>query len=313
MISTKNITQKYLSTFFNKVNTIKFNKHNFFNNTNNKILVNAFFEPSTRTSMSFECAMNRLGGKVINFQKNTSSLKKGESILDTLKTIENYGDIMVIRHPDENLIHDIVDNKKLNIPVINGGNGAGEHPTQALLDLYTIYEKYDCSFDNISKIKILFMGDICDSRTVNSFIELLHLFPNIQIHILPYNNNSNASNELLLNISKNHNMNINDIIIDQKNIEWKNFDIFYVTRYQKERKSDEINNDSNVEINENIIINQYNIKNMKKTAMIMHPLPRNEEINPEIDNDERVYYYKQMNNGVYIRMALIDDLVNNFN
>ena len=303
MISTKNLNINYLHKLFNMTKSIKYNQNRHVDFMSNKILINAFFEPSTRTSLSFESAMYKLGGKVINFNKDTSSLNKGESINDTLKTLENYGDIIVIRHPDKNIIHDVYDKKLLNIPIINGGNGAGEHPSQALLDLYTIYEKYNESFDNLNNLKILFIGDILHSRTVNSLAELLQLFPSIKINILPYNDQSTASNELLENISKNHNQNINEIIVNKGNIDWKNYDIFYVTRYQKERKT---NHD---DINDDIIINNNILNKMKKDVMIMHPLPRNREISPEIDKNENVYYFKQMENGVYIRMALIYDLL----
>ena len=303
MISTKNLNINYLHKLFNMTKSIKYNQNRHIDYMNNKILINAFFEPSTRTSLSFESAMYKLGGKVINFNKDTSSLNKGESINDTLKTLENYGDIIVIRHPDKNIIHDVYDKKLLNIPIINGGNGAGEHPSQALLDLYTIYEKYNESFDNLNNLKILFIGDILHSRTVNSLAELLQLFPSIKINILPYNDQSSASNELLENISKNHNQNVKEIIVNKENIDWNNYDIFYVTRYQKERK---VNQD---DINDDIIINNNILDKMKKNAMIMHPLPRNDEISPEIDKSEKVYYFKQMENGVYIRMALIYDLL----
>ncbi len=303
MISTKNLNINYLHKLFNMTKSIKYNQNRHIDYMNNKILINAFFEPSTRTSLSFESAMYKLGGKVINFNKDTSSLNKGESINDTLKTLENYGDIIVIRHPDKNIIHDVYDKKLLNIPIINGGNGAGEHPSQALLDLYTIYEKYNESFDNLNNLKILFIGDILHSRTVNSLAELLQLFPSIKINILPYNDQSSASNELLENISKNHNQNVKEIIVNKENIDWNNYDIFYVTRYQKERKV------NHGDINDDIIINNNILNKMKKNAMIMHPLPRNDEISPEIDKSEKVYYFKQMENGVYIRMALIYDLL----
>jgi carbamoyl-phosphate synthase / aspartate carbamoyltransferase len=310
MISTKNMSIENINNIFVTALNMKNKKNN--NNDigfNNKILINAFFEPSMRTSLSFESAMNRLGGKVINFNKDIFSLKKNESINDTLKTLENYGDLIVICHPDKNIIHNIVDKNLLSIPVINGGNGAEEHPTQALLDLFTIYEKYNYSFDNIKKLKFLFIGDILDSRTINSLIDLLHVFPTIQINILPFNNETSASNELLKNISKIHNQNINDIIIDSRNINWKDYDVFYVTRYQIERKMIYDQIDDNNNLDSNIIINNYNIQNMKKDAMIMHPFPRNEEINPEVDNNERVYYFKQMNNSVFVRMAIISHLL----
>ena len=309
-ISTKNLNFQELNEIFSTSLFMKKNKN--IHNYNNKILVNAFFEPSTRTSLSFESAMYRLGGKVITFNKDVSSLKKGESIYDTLKTLENYGDIMAIRHPDKNLIDDITNSDFLKIPIINGGNGAGEHPTQALLDLFTIYEKYDYDFNNIKKLKILFIGDIIDSRTVHSLINLLHLFPEINIHILPYNSKTTASNELLISISQIHNQDINSIIINENKIKWNEYDVFYCTRYQSERKFfyDQIDDNSeNNEINQKIIINKNNIKKMKDDAMIMHPLPRNNEINPEVDNDKRIYYFRQMENGVYIRMAIISKLL----
>ena len=309
-ISTKNLNFQELNEIFSTSLFMKKNKN--IHNYNNKILVNAFFEPSTRTSLSFESAMYRLGGKVITFNKDVSSLKKGESIYDTLKTLENYGDIIAIRHPDKNLIDDVTNSDFLKIPIINGGNGSGEHPTQALLDLFTIYEKHDYDFNNIKKLKILFIGDILDSRTVHSLINLLHLFPEINIHILPYNSKTTASNELLISISQIHNQDINKIIIDENKIKWNEYDVFYCTRYQSERKFfyDQIDDNSdNNEINQKIIINKNNVKKMKHDAMIMHPLPRNNEINPEVDNDKRIYYFKQMENGVYVRMAIISKLL----
>tara|TARA_Y200000002_G_C22624713_1_gene639746 strand:+ start:304 stop:1212 length:909 start_codon:yes stop_codon:yes gene_type:complete len=302
MITTKNITLNKLSNILQKTFLIKKDTSKYYNLLNNKILINAFFEPSTRTSLSFESAMNRLGGKVINFNKDSSSLKKGESIIDTLKTLENYGDIMVIRHPDKNIIQN---KDKLKIPIINGGNGAGEHPTQALLDFYTIYEKYNFNFENMNNLKILFIGDILDSRTVNSLVELLHLFPKMKINILPYNNQSNASNELLENINKIHNQDINNIVINKNDVDWSKYDVFYVTRMQKERK---VNIDNNMN---DIIIDNRNINLMKNDAMVMHPLPRNDEISPDVDHDKRIYYYKQMENGVFIRMSIILDLLEN--
>ena len=146
MISTKNLNINYLHKLFNMTKSIKYNQNRHVDFMSNKILINAFFEPSTRTSLSFESAMYKLGGKVINFNKDISSLKKGESINDTLKTLENYGDIIVIRHPDKDLIYDVCKSNLLNIPIINGGNGADEHPTQALLDLFTIYEKFNYDY-----------------------------------------------------------------------------------------------------------------------------------------------------------------------
>ena len=279
-------------------------KENNLNYNINKILINAFFEPSTRTSLSFESAMYKLGGKVINFNKDISSLKKGESINDTLKTLENYGDIMVIRHPDKDLIYDVCKSNLLNIPIINGGNGADEHPTQALLDLFTIYEKFNYDYLKLNNLKILFVGDIINSRTIHSLIDLLKFFPDNKINLLPYSKIYNPDNNLLNNISITFKQDINNIIVNTNNIKWDEYDVIYCTRLQKER------NTQNDDYFKNIVIDNDILNKLKKNCMIMHPLPRNDEINPEVDNDERVYYFKQMKNGVYIRMAIINLLLN---
>ena len=137
--STQKIADLFLRTDVELLESDEGNPTNL--NYNNKILINVFFEPSTRTQMSFECAMYKLGGKVINFQKNTSSLNKGESFEDTIKTLSTYADVMVLRHPEIGKVE--LADKLIDIPIINGGDGSGEHPTQALTDLYTIYKQFN--------------------------------------------------------------------------------------------------------------------------------------------------------------------------
>ena len=308
MLSTKKLTVSFINKLFKNTNNIYCSNY-----LQNKILINAFFEPSTRTSCSFESAMYKLGGKVITFKQETSSIQKGESFLDTIKTLATFGDILVLRHSDVNKIEEA--DSHLNIPIINGGNGNGEHPTQALLDLYTIHKHlYDIKFHHpiaylsknnnslqVSKVlRFLFIGDIKNSRTIHSLLDLLVKFENVNINILPYSGcepNYGIKIKIYTN-NLNQSIDTSSFIQSIDNIDISQYDIIYVTRLQKER---ETNNKS-----QNIIINRSFMNKVKKTAIIMHPLPRNEEIDPEIDDDPRCVYFKQMEYGVRIRMALLN-------
>lgn len=297
MLSCKKLTKRCVENIFKRADhwqLVLENKRLLPDNFNNKILVNAFFEPSTRTSLSFESAMYRMGGKVINFSKDGSSIAKGESHEDTIKSLSNYGDIMVIRHPEKGFVKEM--SEKLNIPVINGGDGDGEHPTQALLDLYTIQKRFDLE----EKTKILFIGDIKHSRTIHSLIDLLMWYPRTKINVLPYNNKE-PDEKFVFNIGINHGQNLDDIIIRKEDCQFDDFDIIYSTRMQKER--------SNNGASEDIIINNNVMKDLKSNAIIMHPLPRNTEISPEVDTDKRAVYFEQMKNGVFVRMAILDALL----
>lgn len=248
------------------------------------ILCNCFFEPSTRTSLSFHSAMLRMGGDVITFNKSSSSIQKGESDYDTLKTIEQYCDIIVIRHPSKEFIFNYASNCSKTI--INGGNGDGEHPTQALLDLYTIKS----NFIN-EGIKILFVGDIKHSRTIHSLENLLSLYKNIDIDYFPY---PSCEKESVNNITNYDNIN--------------KYDVVYMTRLQKERFDN-----SNINI-DNFILTKDIVKNMKEDAIILHPLPRNEELDVSVDDCKQAKYLdEQMKNGVLIRMAILYHHLNTTN
>lgn len=257
------------------------------------LLVNAFFEPSTRTQLSFEAAQHKLGGDVINFNVDTSSVKKGETHEDTIRSLANYGDIMVIRHPDKGFVEhasNIVD-----IPVINGGDGSGEHPTQALLDLYTIYKHF--KFNDETSLNILMVGDIKHSRTIHSLIDILDHYPNINISLLPYLNRG-PDIETILHISQKHKQESSDIVVTKDTCDIGKYDVIYMTRLQVEREFGVFSN--------NFIIDKNVMKQIKDNAIVMHPLPRNNEILPEVDNDPRCVYFEQMKNGVFMRMTLIE-------
>ena len=293
MLSLKNICRDHIVYLFNQVDDIMKNKNS--TSMKNKILVNAFFEPSTRTSLSFETAMYRLGGNVITFNENVSSIKKGESFEDTIKTLSTYGDIMVLRHPEIGAVEKA--SKISNIPIINAGDGSGQHPTQALLDLYTIYR----TFPELKNLNILFIGDIENSRTIHSLVEIFTLYPRNKLHFLAFNN-CLPNEDILYNISLNHEQNIDDIIIQPDQLDISLYDVVYVTRLQKERHCSSVES--------NFILTPEMVSKMKEKSIIMHPLPRNKELPTTIDMDKRTVYFEQMKYGVYIRMALLEQLTN---
>ena len=292
LISCDSITKEFIEELFTLANKYKLKEHFISekNNFSSKILVNAFFEPSTRTSLSFECAMNRLGGKVITFHKDVSSVKKGETFKDTIKTLSTYGDILVLRHPEKNKVKEA--SNYTNIPLINAGDGSGEHPTQALLDLYTIHNNFELT----SCCHILFVGDAKNSRTIHSLVKLLHLYPSTKLYFLPFENQEPESS--LVDFIKSHHNQIH-VIQKWETIDHKMFDVVYMTRFQKERTT------NNKEY-KSFIIDINFVNKLKKECIILHPLPRNEELDESVDSDPRAHYFQQMENGVYIRMALLN-------
>ena len=263
------------------------------------ILATLFFEPSTRTRLSFEAAMHRLGGRVISsVGVQFSSLSKGETLFDTLKMIEAYADICVIRHPVEGA--SILAAENISIPVINGGDGAGEHPTQALLDLYTIYKHKKNIFIKNEKLKIAFIGDIKYGRTIHSLLLLLRWF-NFEIILI-----SPAE----LSLPEKYKTKLIDANIRFTETEdvaaIKDCDVAYVTRIQAERFDDL----SEYEIfKDRYIVNKNMISGCDKDIIVMHPLPRLSEVSIDLDNTPAAVYFEQANNGLYMRMALLLNLL----
>lgn len=257
-----------------------------------KIMATFFFEPSTRTRLSFESAMNRLGGSVISVSesKNTSAAK-GETIADTIRMVSSYSDIVVMRHPMEGAAR--VASEFSYVPVLNGGDGSGQHPTQTMLDLFTIWEKYG----RIDNLEISMVGDLKYGRTVHSLIKALSRFDNrinmVSPEILRMPEHFLSSLKSKAKINPDSTM---DGVL-------KSTDVFYVTRIQKERFVDL--NDYQKVIG-SYSINQEFVDRMKESSIIMHPLPRVDEIDPGIDGNKRAYYFIEAANGVFVRMALID-------
>ena len=257
------------------------------------VLTCLFYEPSTRTSSSFIAAMERLGGAVIPITQGVqfSSVSKGETLADTVRTLEQYSDAIVLRHPQIGSAKLAADYSA--VPVINAGDGAGEHPTQALLDLFTIREE----LGHVDGLKVAMVGDLRNGRTVHSLTKLLtHFdvsmrFVSPEILRLPLN----IMNEVRdAGIEARETHDVADVI--------ENADVLYVTRVQKERFADLAQYE---EVKDHYEITTELMERAKEKMVIMHPLPRVGEIHYAVDDDPRAAYFRQVQNGMYIRMALL--------
>lgn len=257
-----------------------------------KVVASLFFEPSTRTRLSFESAVNRLGGRVIGFSDaNSSSTSKGESLKDTILTVSNYSDLIVMRHPIEGSARWA--SEVASVPIINAGDGANQHPTQCLLDFYTIRQTQG-TLDNLN---IAFVGDLKYGRTVHSLVMALTQF-NTTFHLI-------SPTELKLPSSV-------KMYIKDANLEYHQYteitdaipkiDILYMTRIQRERFSDPMEYER---VKNSYILKNSMLEQSRQNLKILHPLPRVNEINEDVDPNPKAYYFQQALNGVFVRQALI--------
>jgi len=259
---------------------------------NGNVLAALFFEPSTRTRLSFESAMTRLGGRVIGFaDPNVSSAKKGETLHDSIKVIGGYCDVIVIRHPEAGSAKEAAE--ATNVPVINGGDGPNQHPTQTLLDLYTIKKEKG----SISGLNIGFIGDLKYGRTVHSLADALAKFnckmtfispPSLRMPKKQLNELSNSG----INFTETENL-------DKVS---RDIDVLYATRIQKERFPNE---KEYLKVKNSYVLDRNLLKKTKKEIRIMHPLPRVNEIHPNLDPFKQAVYFKQAHNGITVRKALL--------
>lgn len=259
---------------------------------NGKVVSTLFYEPSTRTRLSFESAVSRLGGKIISFtDSSSSSVSKGESLNDTIRTVSNYCDLIVLRHPIEGSAR--FASEVASVPVINAGDGANQHPTQTLLDLYSI-RKTQGKLENLS---VLLVGDLKYGRTVHSLLMAMSHF-NVTFHfIAPEKLKMPAEYKLHLDnlgLKYYEHTDFNNIIPEA--------DIIYMTRVQKERFSDQIDYEK---VKNVYILKNSMLKNTKPNLRILHPLPRVNEINEDVDQNPKSYYFQQALNGIYTRQAII--------
>ena len=259
-----------------------------------KKLATLFFEPSTRTRLSFESAMLSLGGNVLGFSDaNSSSSSKGESVSDTIRVVSCYSDIIAMRHPKEGA--PLVASRVSTVPIINAGDGGHNHPTQTLTDLLTILTEKG----RIDNLTVGFCGDLKFGRTVHSLIQALARYKGVKVVLI-------SPNELMLPDY------VKSDVMDKAGMDYyetssleqamPNLDVLYMTRVQQERF---FNEDDYLRLRDSYILNAEKLVNAKKDLTILHPLPRVNEISVEIDSDPRACYFKQVANGRFVRMALI--------
>ena len=298
LIDIKNLSIEEIDNLINVAQDIMKNKEKYTKKCEGKKLATLFYEPSTRTRLSFEAAMMELGGNVLGFSSaNSSSAAKGESVADTVRVIGGYADIIAMRHPKEGA--PLVAAMKSEVPIINAGDGGHNHPTQTLTDLLTI----QCEKHRLSNLTIGVCGDLKFGRTVHSLITAMSRYQNIKFVLI-------SPKELKIPDY------IKKDILEKSNIEYcetnnleeymSELDILYMTRVQRERF---FNEDDYIRLKDYYILNKEKLKNAKKDLCIMHPLPRVNEISTDVDDDERACYFKQAKYGKYIRMALILDLL----
>jgi aspartate carbamoyltransferase catalytic subunit len=256
-----------------------------------KILATLFFEPSTRTRLSFEAAMLKLGGSNIGFaEPEIASVKKGENLADTVRTVENYADVIALRHNLEGAARMATEFSK--VPIINGGTGSEEHPTQALIDLYTIRKEKG----KIDGLKIAIVGDLRYGRTVHSLAYALALY-NVELFLVSPETLRMRKEVLKTIKSKIH-------VTEDAKLETiiSQIDVLYVTRIQKERFPDATEYSK---VKGTYKIDLKTLKNSKKDLIILHPLPRVDEIATEVDGTPKARYFQQVWNGIVVRMALL--------
>lgn len=260
------------------------------------VVATLFFEPSTRTRLSFESAVNRLGGRIIGFSDSaSSSVSKGETLKDTILTVSNYSDLIVMRHPLEGSAK--YASEVSPVPIINAGDGAHQHPTQTLLDLYSIRKTQG----RLENLRICMIGDLKYGRTVHSLLIALSDFNPVFIFIAP--------EELKMPDEY-------KILLDSKGIEYHEYkdladnmdeaDIVYMTRVQKERFSDPLEYEK---VKNVYILRNSMLGNTRPNMKILHPLPRVNEINYDVDTNPKAYYFQQALNGVFTRMAIISKIL----
>ncbi len=300
LIDLADTSSEQCESIINLALKIEKNPKEYFGIMEGKILATLFYEPSTRTQMSFQSAMLRLGGQVIGFSNpNDSSVAKGESLSDTIRTINSYADIITIRHPSEGAAK-AASVYSERCPIINAGDGGHLHPTQTLTDLITLVREKG----RLNNLTIGICGDLKNGRTVHSLIKALSKYPDNRFVLISTKELSiPAYIKTILNSAGckyTEVFSLNEVIGD--------LDVLYMTRIQKERflSEEEYNSQKNI-----YILDTEKLSLAKKEMCILHPLPRVDEIHPDVDKDPRASYFKQAQYGVYGRMALIIELLQN--
>lgn len=259
-----------------------------------RLVADVFYEPSTRTRMSFSAAAQRLGWGIDSLPVDMSSEKKGEQLLDTFRTISSYADLIVARLGAKGVVAEVASDKHVTVPVINAGDGDGEHPTQALLDLYTIWRAFRHQMDD--NLTIGLVGDLLYGRTVHSLVQVLSHYDVNFVYVSP--DRLGLPQEYRGLRPESFFANLEDCIGD--------LDVIYMTRVQAERFSSA---EEYREVSGLYRLDMNLMSQAKDTSIVMHPLPRVDEIAEEVDDDSRAVYFPQMKNGMYMRMALLKSIL----
>ncbi|MBQ4536513.1 MAG: aspartate carbamoyltransferase [Lachnospiraceae bacterium] len=293
LMSPLDFSTEELDKLFDLANSIEQNPEKYAHACDGKILATCFYEPSTRTRLSFESAMTRLGGRIIGFSDAaSSSASKGESVSDTIRVISSYADICAMRHPKEGA--PMVAAEKSFIPVINAGDGGHQHPTQTLTDLLTIRSMKG----RLNNFTIGLCGDLKFGRTVHSLIDALVRYDNI--HFIFISPEELRVPDYITDMLKEKNISYEEVIRLEEVM--PKLDMLYMTRVQRERF---FNEEDYVRLKDFYILNPAKMELAKPDMLVLHPLPRVNEIAVEVDDDPRAAYFKQAKYGVYVRMALI--------
>ena len=294
LLNPLDLTVEELDSLLKLANDIESHPQKYSHACEGKKLATCFYEPSTRTRLSFEAAMLNLGGKVLGFASaDSSSAAKGESVSDTIRVISCYADICAIRHPKEGAA--LVASSSSSIPVINAGDGGHQHPTQTLTDLLTIYSLKG-HFDHL---KVGLCGDLKFGRTVHSLIEALIRYPGVEF-VLISPEELRVPSYIREDVLRANNIPFTEV--ERLEDAMAGLDILYMTRVQRERF---FNEEDYIRMKDYYILDKAKMTLAPKDMLVLHPLPRVNEISVEVDDDPRAVYFKQVQYGVYVRMALI--------
>lgn len=298
LIDPQDFTVEEIEEIFDLAEEIIENPEEYIHLCEGKVLANLFYEPSTRTRLSFETAMYRLGGKVVGFSEAaSSSVSKGENLPDTIRTVAAYADIIAMRHPKEGAPK--YSASYCDVPLINAGDGGHQHPTQTLTDLLTIR----IAKSNLSNMTIGLCGDLKFGRTVHSLIKAISRYENIKFVLISPKELQTPKYIKTEILDKNA---VDYIEVERLEEVINQLDILYMTRVQKERFFNEADY---IRLKDSYILDKEKLENAKVDLTILHPLPRVNEISMEVDEDPRAWYFKQAKYGVFVRMALICKLL----
>jgi aspartate carbamoyltransferase catalytic subunit len=295
VIESQQFSRSILEELFARSEEMKREPHRFMGRLAGQVMAALFYEPSTRTRLSFEAAMIRLGGQAMGTDnaREFSSAAKGETLEDSIRIVSGYADVIVLRHYEEGAARRAA--AVSTVPIINAGDGPGQHPTQALLDLYTIRDE----LSRIDGVRVAMVGDLANGRTVRSLAYLLSKFKDIKLWFVapPV---VGMRDDLKAHLDEHH---VDWTETEDLEAVLPEVDVVYMTRIQKERFADA---ESYEAVRGVYRIDKSSVALMRKYAILLHPLPRNDEISPEVDDDPRAAYFRQARNGLHIRMALLD-------